>query len=138
MALRALDCMKDDGRAAIIIGGHTGWDNIGRIQAGKNWIFFNYLYHHYHVDDVINIDGHKLYSRQGTAFDVRLILISGRKEKPEGYAPLKREKDKIVYSFSELCDRVSLLFAHPVATSDVEKAKARVRLLKLKIKLLPS
>ena len=136
MALRALDCMKDDGRAAIIIGGHTGWDNIGRIQAGKNWIFFNYLYHHYHVDDVINIDGHKLYSRQGTAFDVRLILISGRKEHPEGYAPLKSEKDKIVYSFSELWDRVSPLFVNQGDIMYTEKAKARLKLLKLKLRLM--
>ena len=44
----------------------------GRITSGKNRIFFNYLYSRYHVADVINIDGHKLYSRQGTSFDVRL------------------------------------------------------------------
>jgi hypothetical protein len=31
MAIRALDCMKDNGRAAIIIGGHTEWDSEGRI-----------------------------------------------------------------------------------------------------------
>jgi hypothetical protein len=36
MALRALDCMKDDGKCAIIIGGHTTHDASGRIQAGKN------------------------------------------------------------------------------------------------------
>ena len=39
MALRALDCMKDDGRAAIIIGGHTQWDDMGRIQGGKTGYF---------------------------------------------------------------------------------------------------
>ena len=33
MALRALDTMAYNGRAAIIIGGHTGWDSKGRIQA---------------------------------------------------------------------------------------------------------
>ena len=86
MALRALDCMANDGKAAIIIGGHTKWDDKGRIQAGKNRIFFNYLYSRYNVKDVINIDGHKLYSRQGTSFDVRLILIDCRKIKPTGAA----------------------------------------------------
>lgn len=106
MALRALDTMRDDGKAAIIIGGHTQWDSKGRIQAGKNRIFFNYLYSRYHVRDVINIDGHKLYSRQGTSFDVRLILIDGRKPKPSGAAPLRNDDDVVVDSFEELFERV--------------------------------
>lgn len=107
MALRALDTMRDDGKAAIIIGGHTQWDSKGRIQAGKNRIFFNYLYSRYRVRDVINIDGHKLYSRQGTSFDVRLILIDGRKAQPDGAAPLYNEDAaKVVDSFEELFERV--------------------------------
>jgi hypothetical protein len=106
MALRALDTMRDDGKAAIIIGGHTQWDSKGRIQAGKNRIFFNYLYSRYYVRDVINIDGHKLYSRQGTSFDVRLILIAGRKSKPGGAAPLQNESDAVVDSFEGLFERV--------------------------------
>lgn len=107
MAIRALDCMKDEGRAAIIIGGHTRWDEKGRIQAGKNRIFFNYLYSRYNVNDVINIDGGKLYSRQGTSFDVRLILINGRKETPCGAAPVFNQfKDKVVTTFNELYERV--------------------------------
>ena len=107
MALRALDCMKDFGSAAIIIGSHTRWDDKGRIQAGKNRIFFNYLYSRYNVVDVIMIDGHKLYSRQGTAFDVRLILIDGRKEMPTGNAPVYNPAiDVVVSTFDQLFDRV--------------------------------
>lgn len=107
MALRTLDTMKDDGRAAIIIGGHTNWDEKGRIQAGKNILFFNYLYSHYYVADVINIDGQKLYSRQGTAFDVRLILIEGRKYTPQGAAPAKKQDhDVVVKTFEDLYERV--------------------------------
>lgn len=107
MALRALDCMKDTGKAAIIIGGHTRWDDKGRIQAGKQRIFFNYLYSRYNVADVINIDGHKLYSRQGTSFDVRLILINGRKQSPSGAAPVfNPQKDVEVKTFDELFERV--------------------------------
>lgn len=107
MALRALDCMADDGRAAIIIGGHTTWDAKGRITSGKNRIFFNYLYSRYHVADVINIDGHKLYSRQGTSFDVRLILINGRKPEASGAAPVfNPDKDVVVKTFEDLFDRV--------------------------------
>lgn len=107
MALRALDTMAFDGKAAIIIGGHTKWDNLGRIQKGKNRIFFNYLYRHYNVLDVIPIDGKRLYTRQGTGFPVRLILIDGRKEVPTGVAPVKDEQlSKVVTSFDELFDRV--------------------------------
>jgi len=107
MALRALDCMKDNGKTAIIIGGHTRYDRKGRVQKGKNRFFFNYLFSRYNVLDIIPIDGHKLYSRQGTSFDTRLILIDGRKSKPSGTAPLKdEERDKVVYSFEELFERV--------------------------------
>jgi hypothetical protein len=107
MALRALDCMKPSGKAAIIIGGHTKWDEKGRIQAGKNRIFFNYLYSHYNIMDVINIDGHKLYSRQGTSFNVRLILVDGRKQEVSGAAPVYNQfKDKEVKTFDELFEIV--------------------------------
>jgi len=107
MALRALDCMRDNGKAAIIIGGHTRYDKKGRLQKGKNRFFFNYLFSRYNVVDIIPIDGHKLYSRQGTSFDTRLILIDGRKSNPEGAAPLKnKERDKVVDSFEELFERV--------------------------------
>lgn len=107
MALRALETMMDKGKAAIIIGEHTKWDDQGRIQAGKNRIFFNYLYSRFYIKDVININGKKLYSRQGTSIDVRLILIAGRKPQPSGVAPLhSTTQDKEVKSFNELYERV--------------------------------
>lgn len=106
MAIRALETMKDDGKAVIIVGGHTKYDDKNRVKAGKNRLFLNYLYSHYYVADVININGKKLYSRMGTGFDVRLILIEGRKPTIEGNAPLKSTKDNIVNSFDELFERV--------------------------------
>lgn len=107
MALRALDTMASFGKAAIIIGGHTRWDNKGRVQAGKQRIFLNYLYSRYYVADIININGHKLYSRQGTTFDVRLILIDGRKKTPIGNAPVyNADSDTEVKTFDELFERV--------------------------------
>ncbi|HTA61521.1 MAG TPA: strawberry notch family protein, partial [Bacteroidia bacterium] len=109
MALRALDTMSNTGKAAIIIGGHTHWDEKGRVQAGKNRIFFNYLYSHYNVADVILIDGGKLYSRQGTSFDTRLILIDGRKEKVSGNSPPKdTDTDVVIRTFEDLFNRVML------------------------------
>lgn len=148
MALRALDLMKDTGKAAIIIGGHTKWDELGRIQAGKNRFFLNYLYRYYKVYDVLQIDGHKLYSRQGTAFDVRLILIDGRKAVHEGAAPLKQSKDVIIGDFDTLYDRVLGNSGSATATNSamatnsaivttttttITTARARALLLKLKM-----
>lgn len=141
-ALRALDCMRDDGRAAIIIGGHTTWDDMGRIQAGKNRIFFNYLYSHSYVADVINIDGHKLYSRQGTSFDVRLILIDGRKRQPSGAAPLKSSiTGQTVFDFDTLYQRVSAFLSPNSSsttsntTSDMASARTRALALELEMEL---
>lgn len=108
MSLNALETMVDNGKAAIIIGGHTEWDSRGRIQAGRNRIFFNYLYSRYYVEDVINIDGHTLYSRQGTSFNVRIILINGRKSIATGFAPLKSSSDIVIRTFDELYKRVML------------------------------
>jgi hypothetical protein len=115
MCLRALDTMKDNGRGALIIGGHLEYDKAGRIKAGKNRSFFVYLYRNYNVLDVINIDGHALYSRQGTSFNVRLILIDGRKEIPNGYPLIMEEPLPVtetnsytpVKSFETLWDRVN-------------------------------
>ena len=124
--------MKDTGRAAMIIGGHTNWDELGRIQAGKNRIFFNYLYRYYNVDDVINIDGKKLYSKQGTGFNVRMILVNGRKYKPEGAAPLKQRHDTVVYTFNELWERVALSMNSQVPN----KGNLSARLQQLKSEIL--
>ncbi|WP_291860551.1 hypothetical protein [Marinilabilia sp.] len=109
MCLAALRCMKDSGKAAIIIGGHTTWDDQGRVTAGHNRIFLNYLYHFFVVEDIIPINGKKLYSRQGTSFNTRLILINGAKEKPEGAAPLKNKlHSTVVDTHEELWERVGL------------------------------
>ena len=118
MCIRALNVMKDNGRAALIIGGHTDWDEKGRIQAGKIRMFFSYLHEFYHVLDTINIDGSKLYSRQGTAFDVRLILIAGRKLSPGGFAPLfNKAVDTVVSDFNTLFERVT---QYELSTDDLE------------------
>lgn len=80
MAINALDSMKDDGRAAIVIGGNTSYRDNGAMQS-KDMKLFAYLYSHYNVVDVINLDG-DMYKRNGTKYDVRIILINGRKTGP--------------------------------------------------------
>ncbi len=140
MALTALDCMKYTGKAAIIIGGHTRWDDKGRIQAGKQRIFFNYLYSRYNVVDVININGAKLYSRQGTSFDVRLILINGRKQTPSGAAPvLDALKDVEVKTFDDLLERVmDAMETNPVNTEPMNTIELESEALALELDLLNS
>jgi hypothetical protein len=101
MSLRGLDTMKDDGKAAIIIGGHMEYDSQGRLKAGKNRTFFVYLYENYNIEDVININGRMLYSKQGTSFNTRLILINGRKKEPKGFFPLITESKPSIEKFSK-------------------------------------
>lgn len=100
MCANALECMKDDGRATLIIGGWTHFDDKGWIRDGRT--FFNWLYKHYFVADIINIGSQKLYNKQGTAYPVRLILIHGRKAKPFGYAPLKEEKSELAEPIEDI------------------------------------
>lgn len=109
MSIRALDTMKDSGRAAIIIGGHTEWDTYDRVENGANRYFLSYLYHYYRVDDIINIDG-QMYRKQGTTFPIRLILINGRKAQADGTAPLKTDYDRTVRTFDELWERMAGYF----------------------------
>lgn len=126
MAITALDTMKATGKAAIIIGGHSKYDTKGRLQRGKNRIFLNYLYYYYNVEDVISINGKKLYTKQGTGFDVRLILINGRKSTPNGVAPLQNDQlSQVINSYDELFTRVGL-----------GEQSDRKRLLKLRAKAL--
>jgi hypothetical protein len=109
MAAIALQTMNPTGRSAIIVGGHTEYDQAGRVKAGKNRKFINYLYKHYNVEDIINIDG-EMYRRQGTSFNIRLILIDGQKKVKGGFAPLYQDmetiKQETVKSFEQLYDRV--------------------------------
>ena len=108
MAINALEQMKDDGRAAIVIGGNTSYRTNGSMNP-KDAAFFGYLYSHYNVVDVININGIALYSRNGTGYDVRMILIDGRKtgEFKRVFPPVKaKARAEQVTTFEELYKRV--------------------------------
>ena len=108
MAINALEQMKDDGRAAIVIGGNTSYRTNGSMNP-KDAAFFGYLYSHYNVVDVININGIALYSRNGTGYDVRMILIDGRKtgEFQRVFPPVKaKARAEQVTTFDELYKRV--------------------------------
>lgn len=128
MVINALECMKDGGKCAFIVGNHFAYDEKGRIKSGKNRIFLNYLYRFYNVDDIISIDGKKLYSRMGTAFDVSVILINGRKKHPQGNAPLKRDMDtEPIRNFDDLYHRFMANMNKPQKPSLEARAKALLK-----------
>lgn len=107
MAINALESMKDNGRAAIVIGGNTSYRDNGAMQS-KDMRLFAYLYSHYNVVDVINLNG-DMYKRNGTKYDVRIILINGRKKGTfKLIAPPVKSKARAeqVNSFEELYNRI--------------------------------
>ena len=124
MAINALESMTDDGRAAIIVGGSIGkwptpYEKNGRLKKVADRQFFGYLYSHYNVVDIIPIDGKSLYSRNGTGYNVRMILIDGRRRDAEGnvireinaenrvYPPVREEaRPEAVTTYDELYKRV--------------------------------
>jgi len=78
---KALEGMKDGGKASIIIGANKKEGVIGATEK----VFFNWLYGNYNVVDHIEIDG-DLYKRQGAGWPVRLITIDGRRQSKQ-FAP---------------------------------------------------
>ena len=106
MAINALDSMKDDGRAAIIIGGKTEYAKNGSLNP-KDKAFLGYLYSHYNVEDVINVDG-SLYAKQGTSYPTRIILINGRRLDENVFPPVKsKARAESVKDYDELYKRIS-------------------------------
>lgn len=133
MILRALEAMKDDGRAAFVTGKHLRFDKQGRITKSHGRYFFNKLYSDYNVVDMIPIDGSSLYARQGTGFDTMLILIDGRKEIRTGFAPTQSTFDQtVVKDFETLYQRISKHFAmrKKPTTKELDRAKELIRLLR--------
>jgi hypothetical protein len=106
MAINALESMKDNGRAAIIIGGKTEYAKNGSLNP-KDKAFLGYLYSHYNVEDVINVDG-SLYAKQGTTYPTRIILINGRRFDENAYPPVKdKARSEAVKSYDELYKRIN-------------------------------
>ena len=73
------------------------------------YAFLGYLYSHYNVEDVINVDG-SLYAKQGTSYPTRIILINGRRKyDPEHkvFPPVEKDaKAEAVKDYDELYKRI--------------------------------
>ena len=106
ITVNALASMKDDGRAAIIIGGNMEYASNGGLKSMKP--FFTYLYDHYNVKGVVDMDG-SLYAKQGTTYPTRMILIDGRRSDEERaqsavYPPVQSKAIRKADSFEALYD----------------------------------
>jgi hypothetical protein len=113
----ALHTLKDSGKAALIIMGHLYFDDRGYIAKARP--FFNWLYMHYRVDDVINLNGFTLYNKQGAVAKTMLILIGGRKRNPtnKSIAPTRKQAaslDVVIDTFEELWTRVKSHIKNPI------------------------
>ncbi|NET33265.1 MAG: DEAD/DEAH box helicase family protein [Cyanothece sp. SIO1E1] len=102
IALNALAVMKDDGRAALILGGKKGREadvRSDRYNIRESRAFFYRLYHQYNVTQHFSIWG-DLYRKQGAGFPIDVIVIEGR---GKSQRPLPAAEVPAIYkSFVEL------------------------------------
>lgn len=83
IALKALDLLKPDGKAVLILGGKLG-DEASRADRYNSQLtrgFYRWLYYDagYKVTDHFSIDG-SLYRKQGASFPIDVVLIEGKGE----------------------------------------------------------
>lgn len=108
IAANALESMKDDGRAVLILGGKNMKDPDERAKAyigsENQRNFWPKLYQRYNVVDHFTIDG-DLYSKQGAGWPVDVVVIAGRGgsriQLPSAEAP------RILTSWGELRNELS-------------------------------
>ena len=122
ITLNALASMKDDGKAAIIIGGNMEYGNNGGLKSMKP--FFTYLYDHYNVKGVVDMDG-RLYAKQGTTYPTRMILIAGRRSDEERaqtavYPPVESKAIRKAESFDDLYEIVNEVINSKEKTNGTE------------------
>ena len=98
IAAEALDALKDDGKAVLILGATK---EPGGMQDQER-PFFNWLYSHFNVVDHFEVDG-DLYRRMGAEWPVRFIVIHG-KQQSDRFAPAPGTIDRLS-SWKELYER---------------------------------
>ena len=101
---RSLAQMKDDGRAALIIGGtHPAQQGKTEAPANADRVFFNWLYHHYNVVRNFDVEG-SVYRKMGTSYPTRLLVVDGRKATPDGIAPFDTISNEHNVSLEDIDD----------------------------------
>lgn len=107
IAFNALEVMRDNGRAVLILGGKLGSDEerrSDRYNTRESRAFYHLLYNHYKVIQHFSIWG-DLYRKQGAGFPIDVIVIEGR-GKSQRLLPAA-EVPAIYRSFAELKELLS-------------------------------
>ena len=121
IVFKALESLKDNGRAVLIVGGVQSEAEEARREdyRGKNkrQFYFN-LYNNFNVIDHFTADG-DLYSKQGASYPVDVIVINGRgksnRDLPAADLP------KIIKSYEELKEKLNVANRMEPAGSDTAR-----------------
>lgn len=79
ISLKALESLKENGRAALILGAA---DKLAPRVNSSEKPFLNYLYDHFNIADSFEASG-GLYRKQGASYPIRVIILDGRKAKSD-------------------------------------------------------
>lgn len=100
IALRALDARKDNGISVFILGGDGRFSD-GSIEGGSKY-FYNYLYNHYQIHGLIELDS-SLYERNGAVTNVRMLVVGNRYPVPlDENSFTAPKKVEVVKNFDDL------------------------------------
>jgi hypothetical protein len=107
IAFKALNNMKEDGRAVLIVGGVLGESEDKRVDGyrskSKREFYYN-LYDKYNVVDHFTVAG-DLYKKQGAAYPVDIIVIDG-KGKSSRKLPAA-DLPKVISSYEQLKEKLN-------------------------------
>ncbi|HQB82313.1 MAG TPA: hypothetical protein PLR50_02355, partial [Candidatus Rifleibacterium sp.] len=96
IAAKALQAMKDDGKAVLILGAELDRTDKAKSEiTGQNARFMDYLYNQYNITGHFELAG-DLYKKQGAAWPVIVITIEGRKSFPRNYVKSPKSVERAV------------------------------------------
>lgn len=107
IALNALQAMKPDGRAVLIVGGVKAESQAERAkgyQAASKRKFYYRLMRDYNVVDIFTVAG-DLYARQGAGWPVDVIVIDGKGQSAR--APLTAEPPPLLTTWGEVKEKLN-------------------------------
>lgn len=99
IALNALQAMKADGKAVLIVGGLKGEDRAEGYAGKAKRRFYHQILSNYKVSDIFTVSG-DLYTRQGAGWPVDVIVIDGKGKSDR--APLTKIAPPLLNSWAEV------------------------------------
>jgi hypothetical protein len=96
IAAKALQSMKDNGKAVLILGAELDKTDKAKSEiTGQNARFMDYIYNQYNVTGHFELSG-DLYKKQGAAWPVIVLTIEGRKSFPKNYVKSPKSVERAV------------------------------------------